>query len=60
MDKSDFTLDYWRARAEEARTIAEQLRDPQAKSGMLRVAEGYDHLADRREAQQRTDQVQPA
>ena len=57
MRESDLTLDYWRGRAEEARTIADQLRDPQAKRGMLRVAEGYDHLADRYEARAR---IKPA
>jgi hypothetical protein len=37
---------YWRARAEEARTEADQLTDVSAKVTMLRIAEDYDRLAE--------------
>jgi len=35
---------HWRERAEEARAQAEQMTDEVARSGMLRVAESYDHI----------------
>lgn len=35
----------WRERAEEARTIAEQMRDPDARRTMLLIAENYEALA---------------
>jgi hypothetical protein len=38
-------LQHWRQRAEEARTIAEQLSDLQAKRTMLGIADDYDRLA---------------
>ncbi len=33
---------FWRARAEEARTLAGQMTDPMTKGAMLQIAEGYD------------------
>jgi hypothetical protein len=36
---------HWRARAEEARIVANQLSDSEAKAGMLRIAEDYERLA---------------
>jgi hypothetical protein len=30
---------YWRRRAEEARTLADELTDPEAKRKMLKIAE---------------------
>lgn len=47
MVKKGFTIEYWQDRAEAARSIAEQLRDPHARGQMLRVAEGYQNLAER-------------
>ena len=41
--------EHWRARAEEARTIAEAMRDAQARESMLRVALEYENLAQRAE-----------
>ncbi len=41
--------EHWRGRAEEARTIAEDIHDPEAKRMMLAIAEGYEQLAKRAE-----------
>jgi hypothetical protein len=41
--------EHWRDRAEEARTHAEQLTDPEAKRMMLSIAESYEKLAQRAE-----------
>jgi hypothetical protein len=40
---------YWRDRAEETRTHAEQMRDPNSRRRMLRIAEDYEELAKRAE-----------
>jgi hypothetical protein len=45
-DASDPAL-RWQALAEEARTIADQMTDPQAKLILLTIARGYDRLAER-------------
>ena len=36
---------HWQERAAEARAIAEQLKDPDARVYMLQIAHGYDRLA---------------
>jgi hypothetical protein len=43
----------WRDRAEEARTHAEQMRDPIARRTLLKIAEEYEKLANK--AEQRGD-----
>ena len=48
------TAEYWRGRAEEARTVAEQMSDPIARATMLRIAERYELLA-RQAAPKRSD-----
>jgi len=40
---------HWRRRAEETRTIAEQMSDLQSKDAMLRIAKDYERLAERAE-----------
>lgn len=39
--------EHWWSRAEEARTIAEFMNDPEARQIMFDIAEGYDRLAER-------------
>jgi hypothetical protein len=52
---------HWRARAIEARTVAEHIADSLSKQMMLNVAAEYDQLAERAEqriAQQQSSQSQ--
>jgi len=37
--------EYWRKRAEEARTVAERMTSAEIKAAMLDVAESYDRVA---------------
>ncbi|MBM3597769.1 MAG: hypothetical protein FJX35_06105 [Alphaproteobacteria bacterium] len=38
-------VDYWLARAEEARTMADSMMHVETKETLLSIAEGYDRLA---------------
>ena len=40
------TAMHWRKRAEEARAMADQMTDPQARAAMRTVAENYDRMAE--------------
>jgi len=42
--------EFWRKRAKEARSVADQLVDPEAKAAMLGVADSNEMLAKRAEA----------
>jgi hypothetical protein len=44
---------HWRNRAEEARTRAGEMNDPEAKRQMLGIARGYERLAERAEERSR-------
>jgi hypothetical protein len=44
------SLDYWRVRAQEACTQANQMHDPKTKQVLLNIAENYDQLAEKAEA----------
>ncbi len=52
--------DHWRQRAQEARAIADQLADAAAKGTMLKIADGYEHLAERAEARALLAKGEPA
>jgi hypothetical protein len=43
------TPEYWRNRAEEVRTRADEAVDPYVREVLLRIAEDYEHLAKRAE-----------
>ena len=43
--KATWDPGHWRFRAEEARTIADQMTDEEARTIMRRIANDYDHLA---------------
>ena len=43
---------HWRARAAEARAMAEQLTDEKAKKAMLNIAKSYERIAKRAEQRQ--------
>lgn len=44
------TPEHWRERAEEARTVADGIIDPEAKRSMLEIAAHYEYIAKRAEA----------
>lgn len=41
---------HWLERAEEARAVADGMRDPEARRAMLEIAERYERIAKRAEA----------
>ena len=41
------SAEYWFSRAEEARVVAEQMRNPETRLFMLGIAQAYSHLAER-------------
>jgi O-methyltransferase involved in polyketide biosynthesis len=53
--------EHWHSRAEETRTIAELVHDPEARRIMSDIADGYDRLAERaaeRVANRKPDTIQ--
>lgn len=51
----DHSPRYWRARAEEVRTIAEEMTDPWCRSKLESVADTYDAMAQRAEWSENPD-----
>lgn len=47
MELGPYTPEYWEARAEEARTRSDDLKDPDAKRSLLAIAAIYEHMARR-------------
>jgi len=47
--------EHWRQRSEEARTIAEQMKDMPSREAMLRIARDYERLAKRAEERRRRE-----
>jgi hypothetical protein len=50
MPTSFNTPEQWRRRAREARALTKQMRDPESKRALARVAESYEKIAKRAEA----------
>ena len=48
-ERADGNSKFWRAKAEEARRRAGEIRDLAARRIMLEVAKGYDEIGDRAE-----------
>jgi hypothetical protein len=49
---ASFSVDdpnHWRARAEEARTLADEMSDETSRHVMLQIADGYERLAEHAE-----------
>jgi hypothetical protein len=52
-EKLEFAPDFWRARAEEARRLAELIEDNFTAESLLDIARQYDELAEHAERRQR-------
>jgi hypothetical protein len=50
--------EHWRERAQEARALADQIADLQAKAAMLKITASYDEIAIRAEARAITKAIE--
>lgn len=50
----------WRMKAEECRTVSDQMCDPRSRDSYRRMAESYDRLADAWERKARQQGAKPA
>jgi hypothetical protein len=51
--------EYWRARTEETRTLAEGMCLPEIKKSLIRIADDYEHLAKMAEEIQKQQHGKP-
>lgn len=56
---SQFDPEHWQERAEEARTLAEQMSDANAREKMLQIASSYERMAARARTASPSEQRQP-
>jgi len=54
---TEFNAEYWRKRAEQTRILAGYMGDPGARAMVLKLADGYDEMAEIADRDQKTEAV---